>query len=87
MITKFFREIFRNIRAMIAFWVICFSFAFLFMLITVTVPYSNKDIIMMSAGIVLAALTNVVNYYFGSSKDRADNDKATIDHEKVRRNS
>jgi high-affinity Fe2+/Pb2+ permease len=70
--------IFRNIRGIVAMTVTFCSFAFLFTLTRVEIPSNNKDLINIAAGLVLAALAGVVNYYFGSSKDKSDQEKASI---------
>lgn len=68
----------RNARSIIAISVVYLSFAFLFTLVLTTVPDGNKTLINVAAGIVLGALGAVCNYYFGSSKDKSDQEKAVI---------
>ena len=68
-------KIFNNIRSIIALVVVLCAFAFLFLLVTKTMPEGNKDILQLSAGLVLAALSGVIGYYFGSSKNESDKAK------------
>lgn len=75
---KIIESIAKNMRSILGLTVTLGSYAYLFVLLYVTVPAQNATIMNVSAGIVLAALTGVVGYYFGSSKDKSDQDKATI---------
>lgn len=68
--------LFKNTRSVIAFLICTLSFGFLFILAMKKVPTENKDILQISCGIVLGVLASVANYYFGSSKDKSDQDKA-----------
>lgn len=43
-----------------------------------TVPLGNETILNVAAGIVLGVLSTVCAYYFGSSKDKSDQEKAVI---------
>lgn len=65
-----------NMRSLLAYTIVVLSFSFLFMLLKVQIPPANKDIIQISVGLVLAGLGGVCGYYFGSSKDKSDSDKA-----------
>lgn len=65
-----------SFRGPLAVIVVVLSFAFLFMLLWVPIPEPNKDAVMLAAGLVLAGLGVVLGWYFGSSKDKADSDKA-----------
>lgn len=80
---EFFEFFGRNMRSIIAFMIVVLSFTFLFVLIKAQIPEKNESIINVAAGLVLAALGGVVQYYFGSSKDKSDRDKADIQSEKV----
>lgn len=67
----------RFVRPILALIVVILSFGFLFYLCVYPVPEQNKDIIQIAAGIDLGVLASVVAYYFGSSKDKSDQDQAT----------
>lgn len=69
-------KFFKYTRSLIAFFIVILSFGFLFALIYKNVPPDNKDILQISAGLVLGVLATVTAYYFGSSKDKSDQDKA-----------
>lgn len=62
-------------RSIIAFGIVFMSFGFLYFLLYKKIPVENKDILQISAGIVLGVLGTVASYYFGSSKDKSDQDK------------
>lgn len=68
----------RNARSIISISVVYLSFAFLFTLLMKTVPIGNETILNVAAGIVLGVLSTVCAYYFGSSKDKSDQEKAVI---------
>lgn len=65
-------------RSLIAFGIVLMSFGFLYFLLYKKIPAENKDVIQISAGIVLGVLGSVASYYFGSSKDKSDRDKADM---------
>lgn len=68
----------KSARTLIALSVVLMSFGFLFALVYHAVPEQNKDIIQIASGLVLAVLAGVTGYYFGSSKDKSDQEKADI---------
>lgn len=74
----FFENFAKNIRSVVALSIVWMSFVFLFLLLHIVVPTENRDMINMSAGIVLAKLGDVTAYLFGSSKDKSDKEKAEI---------
>lgn len=80
--SKFFELFAKNVRSIIAFMVVLLGFAFLFSLLYVPIPLSNKDAVMLCSGIVLGVVVSVAAYYFGSSKDKSDVDKADSEIEK-----
>jgi len=80
--TKFFELFAKNVRSIIALLVVILGFAFLFALLFVPIPLSNKDAVMLCSGIVLGVVVSVAAYYFGSSKDKSDVDKADSEIEK-----
>lgn len=63
-------------RSIIAFAIVLMSFGFLYFLLYRKIPAENKDILQISAGIVLGVLGTVASYYFGSSKDKSDQEKS-----------
>lgn len=73
---KFFDAVGKAARTIIAFSITLMSFGFLYFLLYKKIPAENKDIVQITAGIVLGVLATVVSYYFGSSKDKSDQDKA-----------
>lgn len=75
--SKVITSIFDNIRSIIALSIVLLSFAFLFMLVLRAVPAENKEVVNIAAGLVLASLSGVAGYYFGSSKNESD--KAKVD--------
>ena len=52
------------------------GFGYLILLLFVTVPPENSGSINIITGGVLAILGGIATYYFGSSKDKSDQDKA-----------
>ena len=74
----FFECLGKSVRSVIGLIVVICSFAFLFILLWKEIPKPNESIINVAAGLVLAALGAVVAYYFGSSKDKSDKEKAEI---------
>lgn len=79
---NFFELFAKNIRSVVAFTVVLLGFGFLYLLLWVPIPVSNKDAIMLSSGIVLGVVVSVAAYYFGSSKDKSDVDKSDSEIEK-----
>jgi len=63
-------------RSIIAFLIVVLSFGFLYLIALRNIPTGNKDILQIAAGLVLGVLATVAAYYFGSSKDKSDQDKA-----------
>lgn len=68
--------LFKNTRSILAFIFVIFSFGFLYAILFVHVPAENRTIINVSIGYVLGVLTAIAAYYWGSSKDKSDQDKA-----------
>lgn len=73
---NFFELFAKNVRSIIALLTTIGGFVFLFALLFYPIPLSNKDAVMLSSGIVLGVVVSVAAYYFGSSKDKSDVDKA-----------
>lgn len=80
--SRFFELFAKNVRSIIAFLVVIFGFSFLFLLLKYKIPDGNETVLNVSTGLVLAALGGVISYYFGSSKDKSDVDKADSEIEK-----
>ena len=78
----FFELFAKNVRSILAILITVGGFAFLFCLMIITVPAGNETILNVAAGIVLAVMGAVSSYYFGSSKDKSDVDKADSEIEK-----
>lgn len=74
--SKFFELFAKNVRSLIAILIVVGGFGFLFSLLAFKIPDGNETVLNVSTGLVLAALGGVVGYYFGSSKDKSDVDKA-----------
>ena len=74
--SKFFDLFAKNVRSIIALMIVIGGFGFLFTLLFVKIPEGNEAVLNVAAGIVLAVLGAVASYYFGSSKDKSDVDKA-----------
>jgi uncharacterized BrkB/YihY/UPF0761 family membrane protein len=77
---QFAENVWKNPRTIIAFIIVVGCFSFLFVLLYKTIPDANKSIIDIAAGAVLTTLATVANFYFGSSKDKSDQDKAERDN-------
>lgn len=74
--SKFFDAIGKAARSIIAFGVVLMSFGFLYFLLYKEIPAENKDVLQIACGIVLGVLATVISYYFGSSKDKSDQEKS-----------
>jgi hypothetical protein len=75
---KFFHNLTQtSIRGVIAIIVIISSFGFLFSLLHYKIPPENKEVVTVSAGLILAGMGVVLGYYFGASKDKTDNEKSS----------
>jgi phosphotransferase system glucose/maltose/N-acetylglucosamine-specific IIC component len=73
---NFLESIGRAARTIVAMIVVLGGFLFLFFLLYKKIPVENKDILQIAAGIVLATMGVVTGYYFGSSKNLTDKDRA-----------
>lgn len=74
----FFELFGKNMRSIIALSIVWLSFTFLFILCFHAVPKDNVTVVNIAAGLILAGLGAVAGYYFGSSKDKSDKEKAEI---------
>lgn len=52
------------------------NYVFLFMLLRRAMPNENRDVLMIAVGSMFGTVATVVSFYFGSSKDKSDADKA-----------
>jgi hypothetical protein len=66
---------FKFTRHVIAIIIVLACFGFLYMVALKEIPQANRDILNLAAGSILIVLGNVSNYYFGSSKDKSDQDE------------
>lgn len=64
-----------SFRGAIALFVIIGSFGFLYLLVFIGIPGANKEILYMSAGLMLGLDATIINWYFGSSKGKEDQEK------------
>lgn len=69
---------YKFVRPILAYMVVVFSFGFLFCVVFIKIPTENKDTVNLCAGLVLGVLAVVVGYYFGTSKDKSDQDQSKI---------
>jgi hypothetical protein len=69
-------QLFRYVRPVLAISFVTFSFGFLFTIVWKAIPPENKEIVGLAVGFVLGQLSVVGGYYFGSSKDKSDQDQA-----------
>lgn len=60
----------------LAFLIIIASYAFFYLLLKIAMPVPNRDVVMIAAGVMFGTVTTVVSFYFGSSKDKSDADRA-----------
>lgn len=80
------QEIYTNVfqkftfRGTLAILIIVSCFGFLFTVLKIKIPTQNKDIVYLATGLLLGLSSQVVSWYFGSSKDKADADK--VEHAK-----
>lgn len=74
--SKFFELFAKNARSIIAVFIVIGGFSFLFSLLHYKIPGGNETVLNVATGLVLAAMGAVTSYYFGSSKDKSDVDKA-----------
>jgi hypothetical protein len=79
---NFFSLFAKNVRSILAILVNVAGFSFLFCLLIYKIPPGNETILNVAAGIILAVVGGVDNYYFGSSKDKSDVDKSDSEIEK-----
>jgi uncharacterized BrkB/YihY/UPF0761 family membrane protein len=63
-------------RGVLAVLITVGCFTFLFALLYVPIPRQNESAVNVAQGFVLSVLAMVAGYYFGSSKDKSDVDKA-----------
>jgi hypothetical protein len=71
-------NIFKYARPVLAYLVVLLSFGFLYCLAFIKIPPDNKDTVNLCAGLVLGVLAVVIGYYFGTSKDKSDQDQSKI---------
>lgn len=75
---NFFTTLSQNTRSIIALIMTILSFAFLFLTAFHVIPIQNQAIVQTAMGFILSCLSGIAGYYFGSSKDKSDSEKAAI---------
>lgn len=66
-----------SFRGIIGTSIVYLSFFFLFLLMFRPIPKGNETIVNVSVGFIVGVgVAAVVSYFFGSSKDKSDTDKA-----------
>lgn len=70
--------IFKNMRGLIGLMVVLGTILFDFMLAWKAIPVDNKELLYTAAGGLNTLSAGIIAYYFGSSKDKSDQEKATI---------
>lgn len=73
----------KNFRSVLAVIVVLGTIAFDYMLFFKEIPIANKELLFTAFGTLNTLAGAVVTYYFGSSKDKSDKDKADIEQTKV----
>lgn len=64
-----------DMRNIIAFMYVSLVLIYIYVLVFAPVPANNKDLINVIGGNVIAGLSLVLGYFFGSSKNNESNDK------------
>lgn len=75
---EFFELFGRNMRSIVAFLTVIEVFAILILLFFKVVPDKNSELLYLALGLALGNRKDVSNYFFGSSKDKSDKEKAEI---------
>jgi uncharacterized protein (DUF2225 family) len=76
---KSFFEIFsKNMRSVVAFLTVIEVFVILMLLFFKAAPEKNDELLYLALGLALGNRKDVSNYFFGSSKDKSDQEKAAI---------
>lgn len=70
-------QLFRYVRPVLAIATVVFSFGFLFTIVWKDLPEGSKEIIALAAGYTLSQVSNIYSYYFGTSKDKSDQEQAS----------
>lgn len=63
-------------RGWLAIIIVVGGISFLFALLFVPIPEQNQNAVNVAMGFVLSIIGVVATYYFGSSKDKSDQEKA-----------
>lgn len=74
----FFYSFGKAMRSIIAFISTLLIFGIVFLLMLKRVPDENQTLAYFSLGLLLGCYKDITGYYFGSSKDKSDRDKADI---------
>jgi hypothetical protein len=70
------RDIFRYSLAAL---IVVGFFALLYLIINISIPIDNKDVLNITIGALIGAFTGVVSYFFGSSSGSARKDEIIND--------
>lgn len=68
----------KNARTIIGLIITLGGFGYLFALLYKMIPTGNETVLNVASGLVLGVMSQVCAYYFGSSKDKSDQEKADI---------
>jgi len=70
-----FDKVTKSVQAILAVLITLFTFLLFYALLFKGISDSSKDVILFILGSVSTILTQIISYYFGSSKDAADHRK------------
>lgn len=76
--SNFLSILFKNMRGFVALIFVFGVISFDFLLAFKAIPAENKELLYTITGGLNTVAAAIVNYYFGSSKDKSDQEKATI---------
>jgi uncharacterized membrane protein len=70
--------VFAFTRTIMAYLVVFGTFGLIYILASKAIPVENKDILNIALGSVLTQTSTIVNYFFGTSKDKSDAEQAQV---------
>ena len=65
----------KDIRNIIAVLIVSGTFILMYIFMIKEMPNGNRDLVLVTAGGIIAVLKDVTSYFFGSSKNEADKAK------------
>jgi CDP-diglyceride synthetase len=65
----------KDIRNIIAVLIVFGTFILMYIFMIKEMPNGNRDLVLVTAGGIIAVLKDVTSYFFGSSKNEADKAK------------